>query len=98
LGVVWNADHALAVGRDAFGENGIAEFLEVFFGVVGGGAFEEEGVEVRHCAVGCLFIGEAVGSRRYRGRGARASKLRGSWHERCHADCEHFYCRGQGFY
>jgi len=43
--------HALAVRGDAFCEYCIAEFLEAFFGVLGGCAFEEEDVEVCHCGV-----------------------------------------------
>jgi hypothetical protein len=51
--------HALAVGGDAVCEDFIAEFAEAFFGVVGGGAFEEEDIEVRHCVV-VLFVWNAV--------------------------------------
>jgi hypothetical protein len=51
--------HALAVCGDAVCEDFITEFTEAFFGVVGGGAFEEEDVEVRHCVV-VLFVWNAV--------------------------------------
>jgi hypothetical protein len=60
-GVEWSGasgHHALAVCGDAVCENFITEFTEAFFGVVGGGAFEEEDVEVRHCVV--LFVWNAV--------------------------------------
>jgi hypothetical protein len=59
-GSIGGADHALAVCGDAVCEDFIAEFAEAFFGVVGGGAFEEEDIEVRHCVVVFVCVWNAV--------------------------------------